>query len=144
MADGLAGNTMKLPNWQPLFHAAIMERLEMPFEWGKHDCILFAMHVLQAETGIAWRRQLADAGLRWGSAAEAAKIIGSNGGLKPIIERFLGEAVAWAKCGEGDLVLADMDGRDVLCVHDGAQLIGPGSSRITRVSMRGARCGWVI
>jgi hypothetical protein len=38
-------------NWPRLMNQAIESVLDKPFEWGKHDCCLFAAGVVEAMTG---------------------------------------------------------------------------------------------
>lgn len=42
----------KLPNWIDRLARLIRDRKHTPFEWGKHDCCLWAADAVEAQTGI--------------------------------------------------------------------------------------------
>ena len=75
----------RLPNWPSLLDAYIDSQRQTPFEWGVHDCCLFAANCIQAITGIdvapKWRKayQSKDA------AIHLANIF-SQGGIKQVIK----------------------------------------------------------
>jgi hypothetical protein len=64
------------PEWRSRLSACIEGALQRPFEWGRHDCALFAAEAVQAMTGTDfaefWRG-------RYRSAAGAMKILGRGG-----------------------------------------------------------------
>lgn len=51
----------RLPDWPKRLHAYIVETRALPFEWGTHDCALFAAGAVEAVTGedpaAKWRGQ---------------------------------------------------------------------------------------
>lgn len=50
---------VRLPHWRSALSRCIEEALQRPFEWGRHDCALFAADAVLAMTGVdpaeVWR-----------------------------------------------------------------------------------------
>jgi hypothetical protein len=133
---------MKLSNWQPAFCQYMMETLNKPFKWGEHDCVTMARDVVVLVTGEDPLN-----GLSWSSEAEAALTIAGYGSLGSAVEAHLYEGVPWGACAEGDLVLArspGIEGVEMLCVHDGTQLLAPDIDGLRVVPFRVAVKGWVL
>lgn len=42
---------MRVDRWETIFAQALEEGLKRPFEWGEHDCALFAFSIRAAITG---------------------------------------------------------------------------------------------
>lgn len=42
---------MRLPDWEERLSAFVAENMDRPFEWGRHDCALFATACAAAITG---------------------------------------------------------------------------------------------
>ena len=68
----------RLPDWRGRLSACIDASLQRPFEWGVHDCALFAADAVLAMTGtdvaVGWRG-------RYRSAAGAKRILRKTGYL---------------------------------------------------------------
>ena len=92
---------MRLKNWPSRFAALVASVRARPFEWGKHDCCLWAASAVLAITGrdpgAQWR-----AGYRTGRAA--LLILGSIGGLEAA-GAMSGRPIAPALACEGDVGL---------------------------------------
>lgn len=128
----------RLENWPTLLVDFIDARRDTPFVWGVSDCCLFAADAVHAITGIdfaAGRRGTYDDARGALALIEAA---GGVAGLVPFDEIDTGYAQ------RGDVVMLDMDGRDVLAVHLGDVIAGQGPDGITRVALSAARRAWRV
>ncbi len=78
--------TRKYPDWDRRMAAEIERQHSLPFEFGLHDCCMFAADVVQAMTGY----DPAD-GIRatYTSATEAARILRRAGGMKELVSNML-------------------------------------------------------
>lgn len=133
---------MRPEGWQDRFWEAMDEAREADFEWGSHDCVLFAAKMARA---ISDRDYVADAraAFAWSSASEALEL--TRGGLQALIESVLGPMGPWTRLSQGDLVLIlDDEGRESLVVHDGCQFIGVAEHGVKPIPMRCAVGGWKV
>lgn len=134
---------MRLADWTLEYHRAIANARLVPFQWGVHDCVMFAAYVVDSITDLGVIRQLRSS-YRWTNATEAAVIIRTAGSLSALTDRVLGTSVPWAQTGLGDVVLA-MDGeREVLCINDGHCLLVAAGVGITSLPMTASQCGWKV
>lgn len=106
--------------------ARFVERARsIPFEWGQHDCALFAAAAIEAMTGVdlasGWRG-------RYRSAAGAARLLRQAGhrDLPGLVASHLAP-VSPLLAAVGDIAaITGQDGRPALGVVLGAQVAGPG------------------
>lgn len=93
---------MRFEDWPERLTAAIDAARAAPFEWGRHDCALFALGVAQSLTGTdygaPWRG-------RYASEAEADNILSGGGGLEAMVTALGFEPVAVPYAQRGDLVV---------------------------------------
>lgn len=127
---------IRLENWPSLLTEFIESRREMPFLWGTSDCCLFAADAVQAITGTdfaaQWRGTYSD-------ARGALAHIEAAGGV-PALVPF--EEIEPGYAQRGDVVMLDMDGRDVLAVHLGNVIAGQGPEGVTFVLNNAAVKAW--
>lgn len=110
---------MKCPDWRDRLHAYLDRVADRPFSWSEHNCLEFATGAVAAMTGIDWwgdeRRKIA--GLR--TRSSILQYMAEYGGdLKGAADRALSKAQAQQKAIpiEGDIILAEMDGRTMMGV----------------------------
>lgn len=113
----------------------ITARLTEPFEWGRHDCVLFASGWILEATGINCVEGLNT----WSNAREAAAVIDSVGGLEAAIDALF-ERVDPNFAQDGDIALFD----GIVMIYSGAQLVGPGKSGLTFVGRAKAEIAWGV
>ena len=132
---------MRLHTWPTRYAALCSARMNAPFEWGVHDCCLWAADAVEALTGVdyaaAWRGT-------YSSAAGAARLVAELGGIRAIATGALGDAVAPLLAGLGDLVLIDQGGREMLGVCNGAEALVVGPAGLEAVSMPSALAAWKV
>lgn len=114
---------VRLEGWEDRLDAAIEEARRRPFEWGVHDCALFAAGIVEALTGFdccaEWRGGYA-------GEAEAAQVVRASGGLSAMVTAVLGQPILIAFAQRGDVVMievgpsAEWEGALGVCVGDKA------------------------
>lgn len=107
---------MRLKDWPSRLQAVFSAARARPFAWGEHDCCLQAAAAVQACTGVdlaaPWRGT-------YSTAAEAARLLQSLGGLRALAARAGPEIdPAFATAGDVGLVVGE-DGAELLAVHSG-------------------------
>lgn len=112
----------------------------MPFEWGRNDCSLFACDAMLAMTEV----DHAAAFRGYTTAREALRLIKDHGGLRAIASAALGESVAPAYAAVGDLVLVKNNGRELLAICNGTNVIAPGKSGMVVLGMDAAVAAWKV
>ncbi len=122
--------TTRHSDWPEKLAVFIEARRKRAFSWGQQDCALFAadaVHVMTGEDPAAELR-----GYR--SASGAAKRIKQAGGMRALASAFPEKHVGLAQ--RGDLVLAEVDGRESFGVVVGAGVwCGPGADGLVFRSM---------
>lgn len=138
---------MKIDGWQKLFWDNINAKKRLPFSWGSHDCVMFATSSIEVVTGIDYYAQ-AQKRYAYENEAQARALMTEFGGVTGLGASFLGDPIAWGSLSMGDVVVCgnmpfiDME---VLCVHDGAQLLAPAKGGgLARIPFRYALHGWQI
>ena len=139
-------------NWPQLLTAAIAERADRPFAFGRHDCCLAACALVKAMTGTDLAR-----GLRGYRSAKGARgKLDAGGGVVGLVnavaERFAVEPVAPAFAQRGDVVVVrapvGLDGEegDALGVVDltGLAVLVPAPVGWARAPIAAARLAWRI
>lgn len=131
----------RLPTWQTRFALLCMERQHRAFEWGAHDCCLWAADAVRALTGLDHA-----AGLRgsYATTAEAARRLAAVGGVRGLATAALGEPVAPGFAAVGDVVLFSQAGRELLAVCNGGSALAAGERGLEPVAMAGALAAWKV
>jgi hypothetical protein len=133
---------MRYEDWQTKFWVAMEEARTAHFEWGSHDCVLFAAKMADAISDSGYVGK-ARAAFTWTDMRSAIQLLGD--GLQPQVESVLGEMQRWQRLSQGDIVLiADDDGRESLAIHDGCQLLGPDEIGYKVIPFRCAKGGWKV
>jgi len=112
----------------------------MPFEWGKNDCCLFAADAIKAMTDADPAEPLRG----YAGARAAQRLVDEAGGLEQFVSQFLGEPVSPLMAGVGDVVLLENEGRDLLGICNGTNVIGAGERGMAVLGMDLARAAWKV
>lgn len=117
----------------------------VPFEWGHHDCVLFAARCVDAQCGSDFEKRIR-AEFRYDTALEALRLVKDNGGFEGVVTRFLGPAVPVEQLEFGDVVLgrgpAQFADTIALGVHDDDHFMVPDNQRLAWLPMKFAIKGW--
>jgi len=135
------------------FHAFLKSRANTPFEWGKHDCALFAADGIEAITGVDIAADFRGKYSDEASAAEAVKSIAGGA--------TVADAAAWCaakhglaewahplKAQRGDLVIYEdpTTGSQVSgLVHlSGRHIVAAGPKGLIRISVSKVLRAWHV
>ena len=131
----------RLHTWQTRFALLCIERQARPFEWGAHDCCLWAADAVHAITG----QDFAD-GLRgtYATTAEAARMLAQVGGVRQLATEALGEPVSPLMATVGDVVLFEQDGRELLAVCNGGTALAVAARGLEPLPMSAALAAWRV
>ena len=131
----------RLPTWQTRFALLCMERRARAFEWGAHDCCLWAADAVHAVTGQDFAASLRGT---YSTAAEAAKVLKAAGGVRAVARKALGEQIHPALAAVGDVVLLAQEGRELLAVCNGTEALCAAPTGLAPVPMRQALAAWKV
>lgn len=113
----------------------IIERLERPFIWGQHDCVLFAVGWLSIRAG----REMMPPLPAWTNAKEAMAAVESVGGLEAQFDKHL-TRIHPNLARDGDITLVD----GTAYLFSGAQIVGPGHEGLVFKDRGIACCAWSL
>ena len=136
-----AAPMLRLRTWQSELDALLSARLNAAFEWGVHDCCLFAADAVQAMTG----QDLAQ-GLRgsYSTEAEAEGVLANLGGVAALVTARLGEPVLPTMARPGDVGLVEIAGRQSLAVCIGQHWQAPGPDGLRVLPRRVVLQAWRV
>lgn len=129
------------------FAALIRDARRKPFEWGTHDCVLFAAAAIRARTG---REALAELGIEptWSTALQATSAIVAAGGLRAAFTQLFGEPVSALQACPGDIALiADPEhplSRELLAVVHSGMVLAPSAAGLAAVPLSAVRAAWRV
>ena len=131
------------PEWQGALEAVIAGARRRSFEWGVHDCVLFAAEAVRIRTG----RAVLDIPVTWTSALEAHRALQAHGGLRAAVSARLGEPVGVLGARIGDVALvrdAANGGNELLGVFHDQQVLCPAAAGLARLRLDAAACRWKV
>lgn len=111
----------------------IYANLETPFEWGRHDCVLFASNWVKEAAGL----DCVDGLGTWSTAREAKAAIKRAGGLVPAIDARL-TRIEPNFAQDGDIALQN----GTVMIFSGAHIVGPGGNGLVFIGREKAECAW--
>lgn len=114
---------MRLKDWPSRLEASLLAARRRPFEWGAHDCCLFAAGAVEACTGVDLAAEYRGG---YSDEAGARALLEQLGGLQAMAGQ-VGPEIAPRLAAAGDIGLADMGGgQSSLVVHSGQVWLGAG------------------
>lgn len=138
---------MRLANWPDLLTVFIESRRREPFEYGRHDCCLFACDGILAITGLDPAAKMYRG--KYHGTLDAARLLKKQGGVEAVAAKvcqahgFPDVAVNFAQ--RGDVVLVDLlDQGPALGLCLGGQCAFPGDKGLTFVRTAACRRAWAI
>lgn len=111
----------------------IAARLKMPFTWGKHDCVCFAIGWVEIATGIDYLGKYQP----WTTEKKAQSLIKRVGGLEKMFDKHL-KRIQPGFARDGDVALVE----GTAYLFSGAQIAGPGKDGLIFKSRMEATCAW--
>lgn len=139
---GQVGRLTRLPDWEARLNALIESRRHAPFQWGLHDCCLFAADAVCAMTTVdvaaAYRGT-------YHSGAEAVRILHRARGVRMLVTTQLGQPIDPRIAGRGDVVVAlGHESQEALGICLGSVYVLPGLRHLLFRSMDEARAAWAV
>ncbi len=126
--------------WRERFDALVRARMHTPFEWGVHDCCLWAADCVLAVSGIDPAEDLRGT---YRNASEAVRLVAQLGGMEAIAARG-GEPINPLCAGVGDVGLVTLYDRELLAVCAGDVWLAPGTSGLCARPLVDARSAWRV
>lgn len=111
----------------------ITQHLTTPFEWGKHDCVLFVAGWISIKSG----KDMLEGVPKWTSAKGALKLVKELGGIEKLVEDRLYK-IPVNSATDGDVTLYN----DSLHIFSGPYIVGAGLSGIEFTDRGVATCAW--
>lgn len=138
-------NWLKVPNWDSRLNFYVMENQFKPYEWGKHDCVLFTMNGVLATTGVdPIPEYRADP---WKTKEEAMALLEAEGGLVAAMDKRF-KRRRRQEYWRGDPVLVfDAEGLASLALCTGRSAHAPGQAGVDELlatPMRDAILCWAV
>lgn len=135
------GASVKKENWDTLLAEFIESRRQTPFQWGIHDCTLFAVDAALAMTGFDLAAEYRGT---YDSEIGAVRIIAKAGGTLRALVNHHGQEIPARMAQRGDWVLIEQDGYEALAVCVGVKLIAAGRNGLVQHPMSIAITAWRI
>lgn len=111
----------------------------LPFQYGTSDCCQFVGAVIEEMTGTNPALEF-----RYGTEAEAYRIIGQYGDLDDLVTSVFGEPIDPADSLPGDLLSIDLGDRTMLAVNIGGLAVYKTPSGITDWGIEAATKAWSV
>lgn len=138
----------RFEDWPGALAIFLESRRSTPFEWGRNDCVLFALDGVQAITGLD---AAADIRGKYSTALGAAKRMKTLYGHPSLSEAATNFAVRWGgqeisttMAGRGDIVLFRSEARISLGLCVGRYFVGAGVACMISVPMKLAERAWRV
>lgn len=126
--------------WRERFDAFLRERMATPFQWGVHDCCLYAADAVRASTGVDLAADLRGT---YGTALAAAHVLQSVGGLAGAASRA-GPEIAPLTARVGDVGIVNDGHQDALAVCHGEVWLVPGKDGVGALPFDAAKRAWRV
>jgi hypothetical protein len=118
-------NLTRVNHWPEELIAFIEERRFMPFAWGSNDCGTFVADYVLRVTGVDLAASWRGYDDEWGAAKQIEKV----GGMTKFVAALTPRHPSLAQ--RGDIVLADIEGRETFGLAVGAGLwAAPGEAGV--------------
>lgn len=130
---------MRLPDWRERLQAVIAAADGQRFVYGHTDCCQFAARCIAAVTGN-------DPGPEFGAYDRKGSkaLLRQYGGLAGIATHVLGPAGPPNHAREGDVVLAFVDGKEVIGICEGYRCAFPSRRGVVRRGLECIRSSWKV
>lgn len=122
--------------------AFIQSRLNTAFEWGTHDCCLFAADAVKLQTGADLASEYRG---HYRSALGANRALRKHGhlSLTSVLNEKLGNPIPRLNAMRGDIVLMNVDGQEVVGVYF-RQVFVPGENGLVLLPINEAIHVWRV
>jgi len=134
---------MRREDWPEQLAAAVKEAETKPFQWGEHDCCLFAADIVLAMTGedpaVAFRGRY-----RTATGAKRALTRYGRGSVPATVDALFGARHRPQMARRGDLLLAATAQGEAVGVCVGPHGVFAAPAGLTRVPLADCLCSWRV
>jgi hypothetical protein len=133
---------VRIQGWESALYDAVEYARARPFEWGVHDCALFAAGVVERLTG----QDIAAPYRGYKTERGALSRIVKAGGMEAMATRALGEPIDIKRAGRGDFVLVESDAPwpGAFAIVLDTRAAAAGMDGVTFVPMKLWRMAWRV
>lgn len=130
---------MRRPDWVARLWETVQAHEGVPFEYGIHDCSLFAARCVDAMTDSAW----ADS-LDYHDKRGAVRFLKKEGGLESAVSRRLGAPIKGRAARRGDICFIEVEDGNGLGVCLGSSIAVAAEDGITFYPLARAYQHWRV
>ena len=136
---------LRKPEWATQLRLVVEEYEEVPFEWGLHDCCLFAADCVYAMSGIDFAAPFRG---EYNSRSSALAAISQIGGGS--LEMYLDDSIGAENridpmfAFRGDVILTHFDGMEMLGVSEGRNALFKGIKGVVAIPLGQCKTAWRI
>lgn len=133
---------MRIRGWEQALAAFTRAHMRTTYEWGRHDCALFAAGAVAATTGVDFAQDFRGT---YDDEEGARRVLASIGcaDVGDLASRYLPE-IAPAEARRGDIVLIDGVRGMFLAVVDGRTAVGPTLRGLAHTPLNLALRAWAV
>lgn len=132
---------MRQQGWERILYEFIAARERMAFDWGKHDCCLFAADCVQAMTGIDHAAPFRG---KYSTEGKAKALLKPYGGIIGYLIAIFGDCIPVSMARRGDVVAVETAHGTALGICTGAVSVHAGTHGLVRISTLEAISAWRI
>ncbi|MCF6267638.1 MAG: hypothetical protein L3J57_13995 [Desulfuromusa sp.] len=116
----------RLPDWQSRLYNEIQARMNVPFQWGENDCLMFVSDMVLAVTGIDYAADYRDLYTDEDAANNIMLQLTPEGTVTGIIDLFF-DRIPVLQASRGDLVARPSHPSPAagICAGGGCYFVGP-------------------
>lgn len=130
---------MRLHDWQLRLEALVNDRAHTRFEYGAHDCCMWACDVVQAVTGLD---PVADLRGTYSDESGAAQVMEAGGGLEAMAAARFGVEIPPLAAAAGDVGLIEVDNMPALVACVGGAWLAASSFGVVVVPVESVISAW--
>ncbi len=134
---------MRREDWPEILSEQLAAGRQRPFEWGRHDCCLFAADVVAAMTGTDYAAEFRGRYRSAGGAKRALTRYGA-GSLETTLTAKLGAPVAPRLARRGDVLLLDTEDGPALGICAGTHGFFAAPEGLARMPVAACRGAWRV
>ena len=132
---------MRIDGWEKMLTDFIESKSAASFQWGVHDCCLFAADCVEVITGHDYASQLRG---RYKNGREAQEVIKEYGSMEEMVSALLGASCEVAFAHRGDVVMFDTSDGPALGICCGKQSVFAGRTGLVYHSTIKCSAAWRI
>lgn len=134
---------MRREDWHKRMQDAINTASLVPFQYGQHDCALFAAYVVDQMCDTNHVERLRREFI-YQDGEQATAIIEGGGGLHKLASAWLGDPIPVTRAMMGDVALVRNNDTVLLGIVEGHQVVAAGAQGVVPLPLHDAVVAWSI